>query len=67
MEKIAIVIEAAIRISLIAHSFLLHHEFPRSHGTAVIVSVTLKCQDRNLKSVACRILESLLTKTNNSL
>ena len=27
MEKIAIVIEAAIRISLIAHSFLLHHEF----------------------------------------
>lgn len=27
VEKIAIVIEAAIRISLIAHSFLLHHEF----------------------------------------
>lgn len=65
MEKIAIVIEAAIRISLIAHSFLLHHEF--SSLSAVIVYVTLKCQDRNLISVACRILESLLTKTNNSL
>ena len=67
MEKIAIVIEAAIRISLIAHSFLLHHEFSSLSGTAVTVYVTLKCQDRNLKSVACRILESLLTKTNNSL
>ena len=66
MEKIAIVIEAAIRISLIAHSFLLHHEFS-SLSWYSIVYVTLKCQDRNLKSVACRILESLLTKTNNSL